>query len=88
MVDKAQPVLGFPSDPDVFRDRHISHQVQFLMDHGNAVFQRIKRGIETNIGAFQADFAAVWLVDASQNLHQRRFSSAVLAHQRVHGAAL
>ncbi|MNX85707.1 hypothetical protein D3C86_1175570 [compost metagenome] len=88
VINEAQPVFRLAADPDVFRNRHVSHQVQFLMDHGDAVLQRIERGIETDRRAFQANFAVVRLVDAGENLHQRRFAGAILAHQRMHGAAL
>ena len=38
--------------------------------------------------AAQADLAGVGVVDAGDDLHQRRLAGAVLAHQRVDGAAL
>ena len=88
MIDEAQPVFRLAANPDIFGYRHISHQVQFLMDHGNAVFQRVERGIETYRRALQADFSVIRLVDAGENLHKRRFAGAILTHQRMHGTAL
>ena len=37
MIDHAHAFSRFAPDPDVLGDRHEGHQVQFLMDHGDAV---------------------------------------------------
>jgi hypothetical protein len=43
VIDETEPVFRLAADPDIFSNRHERHQVQFLMDHRNAVFQRVQR---------------------------------------------
>ena len=75
------------ADEYVFRHRQILHQVQFLMDDGNAQRLRVARVVDLHGLAVEQDLARVHLVDACEHLHHRRFSGAVLAHQRVDFAA-
>ena len=85
---EAQAVERLAANPDVFRHRHVIHQVEFLMDHRDAVLQRVERRSQTDFLALESEGAGVRLVDAGDDLHQRRFARAVLAHQRVDVAAL
>lgn len=73
---------------DVLRHRQVFHQVQFLVDDGNAQRLRVARVVDLYGFAVEKDLARVHLVDAGEHLHHRRFSRAVLADQRVHLAAL
>ncbi len=52
-------------------------------------FSRASRGrFETDRQALQVNLALVWNIYSSENFHQSGFAGAVLAHQRVHRAAL
>ena len=86
MVDEAETVGRFAADPDVFGHRHRRHQVQFPMDHGDAVLQRVQRAFQPDVAAVEFEGAGIGRVDAGDDLHQRRLSGAVLAHQGVDAA--
>jgi hypothetical protein len=43
--------------------------------------------VEAPCAAIDSDFAGVWLVEASQDFHERTFAGAVFADKRVHLAA-
>ena len=88
VVDEAEGVQRLAADPDVFGHRHEGHQVEFLMDHRDAVLQRVERRRQLDFLALQLEGAGVGRVDAGDDLHQRRLAGAVLAHQRVNVAAL
>ena len=88
VVDEAEAVLRLAPDPDIFRHRHEWHQVELLMDHGDAILQRIERRFQADRQALQINLALIWNIYSSKDLHQRGFTGAVLAHQRMHRAAL
>ena len=54
------------------------------MDDADAEFLRPAGRSDLDRLAFQQDLAVIGLVDAGQDLHQRRLAGAVLAHQGVH----
>ena len=58
------------------------------MDDGDAQRLRVARVVDLHGLAVEQYLARVHLVDAGKHLHHRRFSGAVLAHQRVYFAAL
>src|SRR6218665_53768 len=70
-------------DPDVLGHRDIGHQVQFLMDHRDAMAEGRARAGQRHRLAAQQDLALVRRVDAGNDLHQRRLASPVLAEQRM-----
>src|SRR5688572_6287970 len=86
MIDEPQGVLGLAPDPDVLRHGHEGHQVQLLMDHGNAVLQRVQRRGQPDVLAAQLERAGIRMIDAGNDLHERGFAGAILAHQGVHRA--
>ena len=88
VIDEAEAVLRFAPDPDILRHRHEWHQVELLMDHGDTILQRIERRFQADRQAFQMNLALIWNIYSSKDLHQRGFAGAVLAHQRMHSAAL
>ena len=53
------------------------------MDDGDPQRLRVARVVDLYGFAIEEDLARVHLVDAGEYLHHRRFSGAVLAHQRV-----
>ncbi len=85
---KPKRVQRLAADPDVLGHRHVVHQVELLMDHGDAVLERVERRGQLDLLALQPEGAGVGRVDAGDDLHQRRLAGAVLAHQRVDVAAL
>ena len=71
------------AEEDVFRNRHVGNQNKLLMDDRNAV---VAGGVDARNGDFLAvnpDLTLLRVVDAAQNLDQRRFSCAVFTQQRV-----
>ena len=84
MIDE-EPLLGIAPQPEVVHHRHLRHQVQLLVHHGNAVLQRFLRGAERDRTATEQDLACIGTVDAEQALEQRGLARAVLAHQGMHG---
>ncbi len=88
MIDEAETGERFASDPDVLGHRHRRHQVQFLVDHGDAVFQRVERRLQLDLDTLELHAATVGMINAGEDLHQRRLARAVFAHQRVHAAPL
>ena len=88
VADEAQAVQRLAANPDVLRHRHKVHQVEFLMDHRDAVSQRVERRGQADFLALEPERAGVGRVDAGDDLHQRRLAGAVLAHQRMDMAAL
>ncbi len=88
MPDEAECIQRLAADPDVFGDRHEVHQVEFLMDHGDAVLERVERRRQLDLLPLQLEGARIGRVDAGDDLHQRRLAGAVLAHQRMNVAAL
>jgi hypothetical protein len=69
------------ADKDVLHHRQIRHQVQFLIDDGNADLLGVVWVVDVQRLAAEKEFAAVHRVDAGEDLHQRRLAGAVLADQ-------
>jgi hypothetical protein len=72
------------ADEDVLRRGQVVHQVEFLMDDADAQLLGGARARDVDGLAIEAHLAAVFRVDAGEDLHQRGLAGAVLAHQRVH----
>lgn len=87
VIDQAETAERLAPDPDVFRHRHRRHQVELLVDHGDAVAERLQRRFQRHALAFEMDGSFVRLDHAGEDFHQCRLSGAVLAHQRMNGAA-
>ena len=56
------------------------------MDDDDAGRERVARRTEPARRAVDAELAVIRLIDAAQNLYQRRLAGAVLADDRVHFA--
>ena len=80
---EAERALGFAADENILRDGQMIHQLQFLMNDPDSRRLSLARTGEIDRSAVVKDGPAVLDVDAGQDLHQRRFAGAVLAHQRV-----
>lgn len=77
------------ADGDVLGYAHVRHQVELLEHHADAQLQGGLRVLDNGLFKFpgpvrQVDVPSVRAVDAGQDLHQRRFSGSVLAHQHMH----
>jgi hypothetical protein len=86
VVDHAESIGGFAADPDVLGDGHGGHQVELLMDHGDAALERLTRITERQRASCEMDLARIRRDDAGDDFHERRLAGAVLADERVHRA--
>ena len=80
-----QPLAGdeLPTQEDVIRYGKRRHVVQLLMDHRNTKRSCVIDRTDLDQTAIHIDLTAVFLVRAVDDVHQRRFSCAVFAHQCV-----
>ncbi|MNU06748.1 hypothetical protein D3C72_2520500 [compost metagenome] len=62
MVYEAQ-LRRLTPQPDIFRHRHIRHQVEFLVNHGNARMQRLQRVAEGHRLAFYFNGAFIGVIN-------------------------
>ena len=87
-VDHAHGIGGVPAQEQIVD--HVAFQalVEFLVHHGNSVFQSILRAGEADLFAVQKDFAFVLLIGTEQALHHRGLAGAVFAHQPHDRSAL
>ncbi len=72
---------------DVLGDRQIAEQVELLEHDADAARHRVARRGERHLLAVEQDPAVRRLLDAGDDLHQRRLAGAVLADQHVDRAA-
>ena len=75
------------AEHDVLGHGHDRNEHEVLMDHADPGFDRVLGGRELGALALEQDLARVGLVQAVEDVHQRRLAGAVLAEQRVHFAA-
>ena len=81
-VDDAEAgELPFVAEIDVLADRQVGEQRLLLEHHADALAVGIGRVGETGRPAGHQDLAGIGLIDAAQDLHQRRLAGAVLADQ-------
>jgi hypothetical protein len=81
--EEPQPAARLAADENVLRHGQMIHQLQFLMNDADAGGLRFARARERDRLAINEDFAGILRIDAGEDLHQRRFAGAVLAHQRM-----
>ena len=72
---------------DVLGDAQRADQAALLVDHGDAGIGGALLVEAGDRHAVELDRAAVGLIDAGDEVHERRLAGAVLADQRVHLAA-
>jgi hypothetical protein len=72
------------AEDDVLRDGEDRNEHEVLVHHPDARLDRVARGTEDDRLPAQEDLAGVGLVEAVQDVHQRRLAGAVLAEERVH----
>ena len=68
---------------DVLADREARHEVPLLVHGADAGGDRVARRGEADLAAVDGHPPLVGLVDAGDDLDQRRLAGAVLAHQRM-----
>ena len=71
-------------EDDVLGHGHHRDQHEMLVDHSDPVLDRVARRREGDPLSLDQDLALVGVVQAVEDVHQRRLSGAVLAEQRVH----
>ena len=76
-----------PSDEDVLHHRQVGHEVEFLIDDGDAQLLGVVGVANLHRLAVDGDRAAVDCVDAGEDLHQRGLAGPVLADQAENLAA-
>ena len=74
----------FSAEIDVFRDGHVRHKHELLVDNRYAVFLRIEHAADIDFLTVDVNLAFIRFDDSSQNFYKRRFTGAVFADQRVH----
>ena len=75
------PSLGKPAEEQVFGDRKILEQIEFLMNEGDAVGARVARASRDIIAAVQAHRPAIARKHAAEDVHRGGFARAVLADE-------
>ena len=85
--DHAERVHRLTAGIDVLRDAQRADEAALLIDHGDAGVGGALLVQAGDRRAVELDRAAVRLIDAGDEVHERRLAGAVLADQRVHLAA-
>ncbi len=85
--DDAQRVDRLAAGVDVLGDAERTHEAALLVDHGDSGVGGALLVEADDRGAVDLDGAAVRLIHARDQVHERRLAGAVLADQRVHLAA-
>src|SRR5262245_33355792 len=85
-AERAEPPRLAP-DEDVFGDRQVRRQAQFLMHEADAERLGLRRVLRIDLAPVEADLAAVLPHDSGEDLHQRGFARAVFANQGMDFAA-
>ena len=70
-------------EEDVLLRRKVPGERKFLMDRNDTPRQSLARRPQAPLLPVEEERAPVGLVDAAEDLDQRRFSGAVLAHDRM-----
>ena len=87
VIDRAHKAAAQAFEQYVFAHGEARNEIALLMDNADAGGDRITRALEADRRAVEAQLALVRMIDASDNLDQRRFAGAVFAEQRVDRAA-
>ena len=82
-IHESESLHWLAPNPDVLGDRHVRHQVEFLMDHRDPRIEGSEWRRQLHRFAMQSNLSCVWLINAGDDLHQGRFAGAIFAHQRV-----
>src|SRR5690606_26298792 len=72
-----------PAEMDVLRNGECLYQLEMLVDHADAGGDRLDRRSKADLPSVDEDASPVRLVDAGQDVHQRRLAGAVLAQKSM-----
>ena len=86
-VIEEQTTTRVAADQEVFRDRHLGHEMELLINDGDAGGDCLGGRGEDALRAVEAHGAGGRVVGAAEDFKQRGFAGAVFAHQRVNAAA-
>src|ERR1700678_2422309 len=87
VIDRAHESAAQAFEQYVLAYGEARNEIALLVDDADAGGDSVTRTLEADGRAVEPQFAIVRTIDASDNLDQRRFASAVLAEQRVDRAA-
>ena len=73
--------VRFPPDEDVLLHREVRHEIELLIDDGDAEVLRLAGAVEDDRLTVEDDLAAVRLIDPGEDLHQGALAGAVLADE-------
>ena len=77
-----QVELAFKAEDDILRCGEEIDELEVLVDHADAVLERVLGGGDRHRFAMNVDLPLVGEVDAGEHVHQRGFAAAVFAEQR------
>jgi hypothetical protein len=83
-VQQPETVLQVAAEKNVLHRVQVRDEAELLEDDADARCDRVAVARKLSFAALDEDAPLVGLVDAAQDLHQRRLARAVLAEQRVH----
>ena len=78
------PVVRLGGEDDVLGHRHHRDEHEVLVHHPDAELDRLSRRVDADRLPAQADLPLVRVVQAVQDVHERRLARSVLAEQRMH----
>ena len=73
----------FQAKEDIFCDRKIGCQIQFLINNRDTFRLRFRWISEFDGLSIKLNCSRIWLMNSCDDLHQRAFSSAILPYHRV-----
>ena len=88
VVDEAKAPPGLTPHVDVLGDRQVGEQRGFLVDHRDSGGLRFRGGLEAHRMALDQELSGVWLVDAGEDLHERRLTRTVFAGKGVNAVRI
>lgn len=74
----------FVAEDDVVKDGHRLDEHEVLMHHADAKLDRLARRFDADLLPVQKDLALSGLVEADEDIHERRFPRAVLSEERMY----
>ena len=83
VIDEAEASPGLSAHVDVLSNRQVGKQRGLLVDHRDSGGLRFRGGLEAHRLPVDQEFSGVWLVDAGENLDERRLARTVFTGQGV-----
>ncbi len=70
-------------EEDIFGHALRWHQHKMLVDHADAGFNGVARGVELHLNAVDKHTAGILTIEAGEDIHQRAFTGAIFSQQGV-----